>query len=188
MRGERPSLSPGGEPSCRKRPRPPGGAARRGGELRLGARGRLAVPLLAGGVPLRPGEEVEGVVLPSAPPGEGSHPHRGPDGRGVARPRRGESLELRVRRLGVPRPLPRRRRGEGEARRELGAERLADLVDERDGERVLLRENESIYLPLGCVHRMENPGMIPLTLIEVQSGSYLGEDDIVRIEDTYGRV
>jgi mannose-1-phosphate guanylyltransferase/mannose-1-phosphate guanylyltransferase/mannose-6-phosphate isomerase len=57
----------------------------------------------------------------------------------------------------------------------------------RDGENVLLRENESIYLPLGCVHRMENPGMIPLTLIEVQVGSYLGEDDIVRFEDTYGR-
>ena len=52
---------------------------------------------------------------------------------------------------------------------------------------VLVRENESIYLPLGCVHRLENPGRIPLTLIEVQSGSYLGEDDIVRIEDTYGR-
>ena len=58
----------------------------------------------------------------------------------------------------------------------------------RDAERVLVRENESIYLPLGCVHRMENPGKIPLTLIEVQSGSYLGEDDIVRLEDTYGRV
>jgi len=57
----------------------------------------------------------------------------------------------------------------------------------RDSETVLLRENESIYLPLGCVHRLENPGRIPLTLIEVQSGSYLGEDDIVRIEDTYGR-
>jgi len=57
----------------------------------------------------------------------------------------------------------------------------------RDAETVLLRENESIYLPLGCVHRLENPGRIPLTLIEVQSGSYLGEDDIVRIEDTYGR-
>jgi len=59
---------------------------------------------------------------------------------------------------------------------------------ERDGERTLLRENESIYLPLGCVHRLENPGMIPLTLIEVQSGPYLGEDDIVRFEDNYGRV
>ena len=58
----------------------------------------------------------------------------------------------------------------------------------RDADQVMVRENESIYLPLGCVHRMENPGRIPLTLIEVQSGSYLGEDDIVRIEDTYGRV
>ena len=57
----------------------------------------------------------------------------------------------------------------------------------RDGSAILLRENESVYLPLGCVHRLENPGMIPLTLIEVQSGAYLGEDDIVRIEDTYGR-
>ena len=57
----------------------------------------------------------------------------------------------------------------------------------RGAEEILVRENESIYLPLGCVHRMENPGRIPLTLIEVQSGSYLGEDDIVRIEDTYGR-
>ena len=60
-------------------------------------------------------------------------------------------------------------------------------VVHRDGEEVLVRENESIYLPLGCTHRMLNPGRIPLTLIEVQSGSYLGEDDIVRIEDTYGR-
>ena len=60
-------------------------------------------------------------------------------------------------------------------------------VVERDNESILLRENESVYLPLGCVHRLENPGMIPLTLIEVQVGAYLGEDDIVRIEDTYGR-
>ncbi|MFC3126308.1 mannose-1-phosphate guanylyltransferase/mannose-6-phosphate isomerase [Pseudoroseomonas globiformis] len=60
-------------------------------------------------------------------------------------------------------------------------------IVERDDERIMLRENESIYLPLGCVHRMENPGKIPLTLIEVQVGSYLGEDDIVRFEDTYGR-
>jgi mannose-1-phosphate guanylyltransferase/mannose-6-phosphate isomerase len=58
----------------------------------------------------------------------------------------------------------------------------------RDEDKVMVRENESIYLPLGCVHRMENPGRIPLELIEVQSGAYLGEDDIVRIEDTYGRV
>jgi mannose-1-phosphate guanylyltransferase / mannose-6-phosphate isomerase len=57
----------------------------------------------------------------------------------------------------------------------------------RDAEEMLVRENESIYLPLGCVHRLENPGRIPLTLIEVQSGSYLGEDDIVRLEDSYGR-
>lgn len=60
-------------------------------------------------------------------------------------------------------------------------------VVHRDGEDILLRENESIYLPLGCTHRMTNPGRIPLTLIEVQVGSYLGEDDIVRLEDTYGR-
>ncbi len=51
----------------------------------------------------------------------------------------------------------------------------------------LLRENESIYIPLGQQHRLENPGRIPLHLIEVQTGSYLGEDDIVRFEDTYGR-
>ena len=58
----------------------------------------------------------------------------------------------------------------------------------RDADEILVRENESIYLPLGCTHRMANPGRIPLTLIEVQSGSYLGEDDIVRLEDTYGRI
>lgn len=57
----------------------------------------------------------------------------------------------------------------------------------RDEDRLLLRENESVYLPLGSIHRLENPGKIPLTLIEVQSGAYLGEDDIVRFEDTYGR-
>jgi mannose-1-phosphate guanylyltransferase/mannose-1-phosphate guanylyltransferase/mannose-6-phosphate isomerase len=57
----------------------------------------------------------------------------------------------------------------------------------RDNEQILLRENESTFLPLGCVHRLENPGQIPLNLIEVQSGSYLGEDDIVRIEDVYAR-
>ncbi|MEO8715335.1 MAG: mannose-1-phosphate guanylyltransferase/mannose-6-phosphate isomerase [Acetobacteraceae bacterium] len=56
------------------------------------------------------------------------------------------------------------------------------------GERVeLLQENESVYIPLGEIHRLENPGKIPLALIEVGSGPYLGEDDIVRIEDTYGR-
>jgi mannose-1-phosphate guanylyltransferase/mannose-6-phosphate isomerase len=57
----------------------------------------------------------------------------------------------------------------------------------RDSEEIFLRENESVYLPLGSVHRLYNPGRIPLTLIEVQVGSYLGEDDIVRFEDTYGR-
>ena len=57
----------------------------------------------------------------------------------------------------------------------------------RNEERLLVQENESVYLPLGCTHRLENPGRIPLTLIEVQSGAYLGEDDIVRLEDTYGR-
>jgi mannose-1-phosphate guanylyltransferase/mannose-6-phosphate isomerase len=51
----------------------------------------------------------------------------------------------------------------------------------------LLRENESTFIPLGATHRLENPGSIPLHLIEVQSGAYLGEDDIVRFEDTYGR-
>ena len=53
--------------------------------------------------------------------------------------------------------------------------------------RRLLRENESTYIPLGEVHRLENPGKIPLEIIEVQSGSYLGEDDIVRLEDVYNR-
>jgi mannose-1-phosphate guanylyltransferase/mannose-6-phosphate isomerase len=51
----------------------------------------------------------------------------------------------------------------------------------------LLHENESTFIPLGTRHRLENPGKVPLHLIEVQSGSYLGEDDIVRLEDTYGR-
>ncbi|MED5619606.1 mannose-1-phosphate guanylyltransferase/mannose-6-phosphate isomerase [Ideonella sp. BN130291] len=56
------------------------------------------------------------------------------------------------------------------------------------GERkVLLTENQSTYIPLGEVHRLANPGKVPLEIIEVQSGSYLGEDDIVRFEDTYGR-
>ena len=57
----------------------------------------------------------------------------------------------------------------------------------RDSDELMVRENESVYLPLGCTHRLANPGRIPLTLIEVQSGSYLGEDDIIRLEDTYGR-
>ncbi|GGO88160.1 mannose-1-phosphate guanyltransferase [Marinobacterium nitratireducens] len=57
----------------------------------------------------------------------------------------------------------------------------------RDEEAILLTENESTYIPVGVVHSLENPGKIPLELIEVQSGSYLGEDDIVRFEDKYGR-
>lgn len=57
------------------------------------------------------------------------------------------------------------------------------------GERTfLLGENESTYIPLGQTHRLANPGKMPLELIEVQSGAYLGEDDIIRFEDTYGRV
>ena len=57
-----------------------------------------------------------------------------------------------------------------------------------NGDRViLLTENQSTYIPLGTTHRLANPGKVPLEIIEVQSGSYLGEDDIVRFEDTYGR-
>ena len=58
-----------------------------------------------------------------------------------------------------------------------------------NGDKVLtLTENQSTYIPLGKVHRLANPGSIPLKIIEVQSGNYLGEDNIVRFEDTYGRV
>ena len=57
----------------------------------------------------------------------------------------------------------------------------------RGDEQILLTENESTYIPLGTVHRLENPGVIPLEIVEVQSGSYLGEDDIVRFGDNYGR-
>ena len=56
-----------------------------------------------------------------------------------------------------------------------------------DGTITILSENQSIYLPLGCTHRLANPGKIELELIEVQTGSYLGEDDIIRIEDEFGR-
>jgi mannose-1-phosphate guanylyltransferase len=52
---------------------------------------------------------------------------------------------------------------------------------------VLLTENQSAYIPVGAIHSLENPGCLPLEMIEVQSGSYLGEDDIVRFEDKYGR-
>ncbi len=57
----------------------------------------------------------------------------------------------------------------------------------RDDETFLVSENQSTYIPLGVRHRLENTGLIPLEMIEVQSGSYLGEDDIVRFEDHYGR-
>ena len=57
-----------------------------------------------------------------------------------------------------------------------------------DGQMQIVSENQSIYLPLGCVHRLANPGKMLLELIEVQTGSYLAEDDIVRMEDEFGRV
>ena len=53
--------------------------------------------------------------------------------------------------------------------------------------RQLIGENQSTYIPLGCMHRLSNPGKIPLKIIEVQSGAYLEEDDIVRFNDNYGR-
>jgi len=56
-----------------------------------------------------------------------------------------------------------------------------------DGDIRLVSENESVFVPLGATHRLENPGKLPLTLIEVQTGAYLGEDDIVRHEDVYAR-
>jgi mannose-1-phosphate guanylyltransferase/mannose-6-phosphate isomerase len=56
-----------------------------------------------------------------------------------------------------------------------------------DADQHTVHENESIYIPIGKVHRLANPGRIPLELIEVQTGSYLGEDDIIRLDDTYGR-
>ena len=58
---------------------------------------------------------------------------------------------------------------------------------QRGEERMLVRENEFVYIPIGTEHRLENPGKLPLQLIEVQSGPYLGEDDIVRVSDSYGR-
>jgi mannose-1-phosphate guanylyltransferase/mannose-6-phosphate isomerase len=60
-------------------------------------------------------------------------------------------------------------------------------IVEKDGEQELVGENQSTYIPLGSRHRLSNPGKIPVEMIEVQSGPYLGEDDIVRFEDRYGR-
>jgi mannose-1-phosphate guanylyltransferase / mannose-6-phosphate isomerase len=57
----------------------------------------------------------------------------------------------------------------------------------RGEEVTLLTENQSLYIPLGEVHRLENPGKVPLQIIEVQTGTYLGEDDIVRVEDEWAR-
>ena len=66
---------------------------------------------------------------------------------------------------------------------------VSGTAEVTNGERViLLGENQSTYIPLGTIHRLANPGKMPLELIEIQSGSYLGEDDIVRSEDTYGRI
>ena len=66
---------------------------------------------------------------------------------------------------------------------------VSGTAEVTNGEQVLmLTENQSTYIPLGQVHRLRNPGKMDLEIIEVQSGSYLGEDDIVRFEDTYGRV
>lgn len=56
-----------------------------------------------------------------------------------------------------------------------------------DEKTFVLTENQSTYIPVAAVHRLANPGKIPLEIIEVQSGSYLGEDDIERLEDIYGR-
>ena len=59
---------------------------------------------------------------------------------------------------------------------------------EIDGKEILLHENQSSYIPLGSKHRLSNPGENDLKIIEVQSGSYLGEDDIERFDDIYGRI
>ena len=65
---------------------------------------------------------------------------------------------------------------------------VSGTAEVTNGDKVLiLSENQSTYIPLGQTHRLANPGKVPLEIIEVQSGSYLGEDDIVRFEDTYGR-
>jgi mannose-1-phosphate guanylyltransferase/mannose-6-phosphate isomerase len=52
---------------------------------------------------------------------------------------------------------------------------------------IFIHENESAYVPKSTLHRLENPGKVPLEIIEVQNGEYVGEDDIVRVEDVYGR-
>ena len=57
-----------------------------------------------------------------------------------------------------------------------------------NGVETLVTENQSVYIPVGTIHSLENPGKIPLEIIEVQSGAYLREDDIIRYSDNYGRV
>jgi len=65
---------------------------------------------------------------------------------------------------------------------------VSGTAEVTNGDKVtLLAENQSTFIPLGQTHRLANRGKVPLEIIEVQSGSYLGEDDIVRFEDTYGR-
>ena len=64
---------------------------------------------------------------------------------------------------------------------------MARLVN-RDDDELMISENESTYIPLGAIHRLTNPGILPLELIEVQVGGYLGEDDIIRLDDVYGRI
>ena len=61
------------------------------------------------------------------------------------------------------------------------------VIESASSIQISVEENQSTYIPIGVRHRIENPGKIPLQIIEVQSGSYLGEDDIVRFEDRYGR-
>jgi len=66
---------------------------------------------------------------------------------------------------------------------------VSGTAEVTNGDKVtLLTENQSTYIPLGQIHRLANPGKVPLEIIEVQSGTYLGEDDIVRLEDNYGRM
>ncbi|MNT20779.1 Alginate biosynthesis protein AlgA [compost metagenome] len=66
---------------------------------------------------------------------------------------------------------------------------LSGVAEITNGERrILLRENESTYIPIATRHRLENNQATPLQIIEVQCGDYVGEDDIIRFEDTYGRV
>ena len=68
-----------------------------------------------------------------------------------------------------------------------GSIKIATFILWLDNDLRILSENQSTYIPVGSKHRLMNPGKIPLEIIEVQSGAYVGEDDIVRFEDLYGR-